>query len=246
MKQNNGKETRKTSQAVGLELERPVPPSKADVYEELFQASDNSNGDAQDNQVTEEMLQRLNSLSETLEGLTTEVRNRQEQIVRIHDEISRPKIEEQVLTEMHERNRELSEDFHEREVLNPIFLLLIGISDRCRQQAAKAREVADLQADSRNASALVALKKIQLAREADRIEIESALANYGVEASESLDDVFNPETQKCIERIETSIVARHGKVASRLLPGYQRNGKTIRQEYVAVYVARRTNIMKGV
>jgi hypothetical protein len=159
--------------------------------------------------------ERLSGLTEQFEGL---------------------KSRDDLLVEMHKECRAAGEHVLESQVLEPIFLTLIGIADRCRQQASKMQSVLDANPTSTNRAGLLAVQRIVEARTADRIEIEAALANYNVEPFETTGIKFDPSEQKCISRVEREDASLHGRVAQRLLPGYRRNGKALRPEYVSVYI----------
>ena len=82
------------------------------------------------------------------------------------------------------------------------------------------------------------VRQLLEAREADLVEIEALLTRYGVEPFQHPTDEFHPQTQRCVERIESRRAKQRGHVVARLLPGYRREGVVIRPECVSVYVAR--------
>ena len=189
---------------------------------------------------TAEIIQQLGQIQEYLKPLSG-------QIVEVNAEIKQTKIEQRVLTEMHDRCRDLGEQYYQREVLGPLFRCVIGIADRCRQQADTLKGLLKKHVARDNKTAMQAIQYLLDARQADYIEIESLLANYGVEPFENPDIKFDPTTQKCISRIETPEVDLVEKVSQRLLPGYRRDKKIIRKEYVKVYVlnGKTTRLSKG-
>lgn len=154
----------------------------------------------------------------------------------IHEELARISTDEQVMTDLHNRCRRLDELHYEREFLRPCFLGQIGIADRCRQQINNIEQLRAKHTNKANATVVKALKYLREARNADLIETENFLANYGVEPFENLGKKFDPASQKCIRRVECSDQALDGRIVERLLPGYRRDNKLIRQEYVSVYV----------
>ena len=160
-----------------------------------------------------------------------------EKLAMLGDQMKRLKTDDRVLTEMHHRYRELNEKHHEREVLRPIFLGLIGIADRCEQQTVKYRKIFNRYKSNGNKTAVKFIRFLVEAREADRIEIESLLANYSVQTFKQCDEKFDPKSQKCIKRIKCDDPEKQGVVYERVLPGYCRDGVIIRQEYVSVYVS---------
>ena len=178
----------------------------------------------------------IRSLSDHLQAIRDSIAPLQKDIAEIRTEMQRIKTDDHVFAEMHDRCRELGEQYYEREVLGPFLMTAIGIADRCRQQTARLHEMLQKHSGARNRAALLAIRQILDARTADRLEIESLLANYGVEPHESPDQAFDASLQKCIRRVECESSNLHGRICQRLLPGYQRHGKVLRQEYVSVYV----------
>ncbi len=154
----------------------------------------------------------------------------------IHEELARMKTDEQVMTDLHNRCRQLDELHYEREFLRPCFLGQIGIADRCRQQISNIEQLRAKHTGKANTTVVKALKYLLEARKADLIETENFLANYGVEPFENLGKKFDPASQKCIRRVECTDQALDGRIVERLLPGYRRDNKLLRQEYVSVYV----------
>lgn len=144
--------------------------------------------------------------------------------------------DDRLLTNLQESNRKLTEQFHEREVLDPIFRGLIGIADRCREQSGRIRHALSQPSYQRNATAQAALRHILEAREADRLEIENLLATLGVEAFRNPTDKFDPTVQKCIQRHSTDQPERRLIIAARLRPGYRRADRIVRPEFVSVYI----------
>jgi molecular chaperone GrpE (heat shock protein) len=184
------------------------------------------------------MVQRIGILSE-------ELKSYHEYLAKLSKGMEQLGTEKRVLTEMHDRCRELSEQFHEREFLKPIFLCLIGIADRCRQEIAKLRQTLKGYVNDTNIEVAFAIKSVIEARKADLIEIENLLANYGVESFRYSENKFDPKLQKCIRCVKCEDLGRHGLIAQQILPGYRRNGCILRPEYVSVYVPSIDNHQKG-
>jgi molecular chaperone GrpE (heat shock protein) len=178
----------------------------------------------------------VRALTEHLEMIEESIVSLQKDGTGILAEMRRIKMDDHVLTEMHDRCRKLNEQYYQHEVLGPVLLTIIGIADRCRQQTARLREMLDKHSDTGNQAALLAIRQILDARTADRLEIESLLANYGVEPYENPDEAFEASLQRCVSRLECKSVKLHGRICQRLLPGYRRHGKVLRQEYVSVHI----------
>lgn len=210
-------------------------PEVEEPFDELFESSDDS-PIHEPEETDGDVVEAINALATQVSSITVFSTSLDSKLAHIGSEVERIKMEERVITEMHERNRLLTEDYHEREVLSPIFLGLISIADRCEQLIQKVEWATRKHRKSSNPAGLAALQIIREARQADQIEIESYLAGLGVERFETASPVFDPDTQTCAKRINTIDPGRVNKIAERLLPGYRRSGKVIRQERVAVYV----------
>ena len=148
---------------------------------------------------------------------------------------------DQIITDLSTRYRDLNERFYEREVLLPVVYCLIRVADGCRQQIQKYE-----QAHAKHADGNKAIRFVVDCRKADLVQVEQALANLGVESFEHDGRSFEPSLQKCISRIESEDQTVEGLVAQHLLPGYMRNDRVIRKEYVNVYVpSNKTNNVKN-
>jgi len=169
----------------------------------------------------------------------------QEELGEMRQEMTRLKTDEQVFAEMHERNRELSEAFHERNVMEPVFLSLIGMADRAAGLVEEAEHANKAKAYSGSPLALGAIRSLCDAREADIVELQELLASFGVEHFVSANDMFDARIQRCISRVECRDPLQDGQIAESLRPGYRRNGKVIRPECVSVYVFSDANVTKG-
>jgi molecular chaperone GrpE (heat shock protein) len=94
---------------------------------------------------------------------------------------------------------------------------------------------------NKNRAAARAIKALIDSKQADIVELENALANYGVESFRNHKDTFDPRVQKCIERTPCYEKEMHGLIAQRLLPGYKRYEKILRQEFVTVFTLSEVN-----
>lgn len=165
--------------------------------------------------------------------LLDEVRGFRKESSQFGEELKRLRTDERILQDLHEANKKRSEDFHEREILSPVLHTLIGIADRCYQQIALAKAE---QASLEPAAAGEHLPSLIGSREADLIEIESRLVDFGVQRYLSTTQEFNTKIHKCVQRKLVSAASLSGRIVTRFLPGYRRNGKVIRPECVSVYV----------
>ena len=141
---------------------------------------------------------------------------------------------EAVVTDLHKRYSDLSEEFHQRETPGPVFHCLIAIADRCREKMRRLRSVATR--ETSDAALSAKLHDLIKARSADRIDAEQTLAILGVEPFRERNGAFNHKRQKVMQSVPTTDNALVGAVAKHLQPGYVRHGRVIRPELVAVYI----------
>ena len=193
------------------------------------------------------IVEHLDFLQGKINRISANTRAWAEQLSGVSKQVAELKATDQVLAELSTRCRQLGENFYEREVLSVVFRCLIGIADKCRQQIREIEQLPGLRHGDRSSPAARVNAYLLEARRVDLVEVEDALANLAVEPFEHPHESFDPSVQKCINRIESPRPQLHGHVAARLLPGYGRNGKVIRPEYVDVYVpAHDTNrLVKG-
>ena len=168
--------------------------------------------------------------------LGRQIEDMSQRIGELSGELEKVRIDKRVLTEMHDRCRELSEQHHQRNVLQPMFQTLIGLADRSRQKAGRLAPLLEKHAGQPDHPAVQAMRHLFEARRADCVEFEGLLATYGVEPFQNPDQKFDPSAQKCMRRIECQDSSRNATIAERLRPGYRRNGIVLRQEFVTVYV----------
>lgn len=161
-----------------------------------------------------------------------------EQLGVIQSELKRLKTDEQVLSDLRDRHSVLYERHHEREVLRPLFLAVVGILDRCGETTANLEKWLARHAGKSSTPAYKATRRLLDARRADQAELEGLLAGFGVESFQQERDEFDPSTQKAVRRVETDAEQLHGTIAERLRPGYRRSDLIVRQEYVSVHAHR--------
>ncbi len=142
---------------------------------------------------------------------------------------------QQALNELSLRCQAYSEQSHEREVIQPICRRLIGVIDRISDKERRFAAVLE-NLGKGNTARLKLLRSLQKDRHADRIEMESVLADFGVEPFEDIHRTFNAATQHCVASVPSGDSAQNNQIAQRVRPGYQRHSKVIRREYVTVFV----------
>lgn len=184
--------------------------------------------------------QDMKAMAEKLEEIKQNMAVQREQLAGFQVELGQLTLERQMFTHMQEQNRQYAEQFYEREFLSPFFLTLIGIADRCREQATRLRRAMAATAQSRDVEMSLLLKSLIESREGDRIEIEEMLANHSVESFQNCSGKYDASVQKCIRQECTEDPRQHGIIARRLAPGYRRNGRILRQEHVSVFVQKQS------
>lgn len=221
------------------EVQKPSPArgsSAADHASEPLQMLLDCAHDGRHAAPSEEKTRVPESTERGLELLQEQIAACAEELPVIRKELQRLQTADRVLSEMHSRCQELNEQFHEREVLGPVFLGLIGIADRCRQHIRRIERALDKSKEADGQAARDALGHLLDARNADCVELENMLAHLGVKPFEHKGDTFDPRSQKCVGRVESRNGELFDHVAARVLPGYTRNDRHVRPEYVKVYV----------
>jgi molecular chaperone GrpE (heat shock protein) len=143
---------------------------------------------------------------------------------------------DEAFTKLQQGYQALVEQFHEREVLQPMFLQLIAIADRCREKIARLEAFLGRQGTIKDSAKRDLVRYLVSTRRADLTEFENILANFGVAPFEHPEESFDRSVQFCMVRTVADRPGLIGKIARRLRPGYRRNAQVIRPEFVAVYV----------
>jgi len=179
----------------------------------------------------------LESMAESGNAQIQEIQNKLQQLT--HGQ--------QALSSIHADIRDLLENSHRKSLILSSNTLIV-LAGRKANLIAKTQKSLEAYSDLPRCSAASALHVLLKSSEADLIEIEGAMDTLGLEAFIHPDDVFNPHSQSCIKRINTSDPELEGKIASRILPGYRRCGaedELIRREIVEVYVIHKGQIQNG-
>ena len=231
-----------TEQDVQKGLFEPEPES-AEAEEGLRNLlNGQADGQADAHSIIEATIEKCTApLGQEIEQLGQQVRDMTQQLAALPSELEEARVEQRVLTEMHDRCRELTEQHHQREILQPLFMTLIGMADRSRQKAARLVPLLEQHAGQLDHPAVQAMRHLREARRADCVEVEGVLAVYGAEPFQHPGHKFDPSTQKCMRRVECDDPAQHTIIAERLRPGYRRDGIVLRQEFVTVYVCPRAD-----
>jgi len=168
----------------------------------------------------------------------SEVQDRNaELLAEMTQELKRLNDAQTLAAKMQEEIQGLRENFYETNVLMPLIETMINIAERCRRQVDSLYESLQSSAHSQDWKSLAHITQVIDARSADRVIIESALANFGVEPFNATGERFDSTHQRCIQRIPTENREQHGIIAKRLQPGYRRNGAILCRESVGVYIS---------
>jgi len=226
---------------------QPKPSKMKDGFDEFF--SERPDPEMHDTVIRgmDELKGLLETLSDGIAGSNDKMGGILDHLSEMSNEIARLKTDDTVMAELQDRNRALSESFHERELLHPIFLSLIGIADRCAQQVTELECAMETRKAASNEPGMAALRRIRDARMADAVEVHNVLAGFAVECFEVPGNSFDPEHQTCVQAVEADDERANGLIKERLLPGYRRNGTVVRPERVAVWVTTRSDVtnLKG-
>jgi hypothetical protein len=149
--------------------------------------------------------------------------------------------DKRVLSQLSDECRAHRERFHEREVLKPIFNLLVGLAVRCQREFASLNAKLSRHVQELPFEAVAAIRLALEARKADLAEFQSGLANYGVQAFSNASRRFDAAKQEIVQRVRTVHREQHGSIAERIAVGYARDGSIIQKERVNVYVFNETN-----
>lgn len=175
-------------------------------------------------------------LTKQLEDISNDLKVCQEQLSRLTQETEELKGSEQIISNLSSRCRDLTEQFHERQIILPVINCLIRMADNCRKQIDKFQKIRARHTESKNESAIKVFMFLIDTRGANLVELEDVLANLSVESYQHHEDIFEPSLQKCINRIECEEQAFVHRIACRLHPGYRRYDRIVRKECVNVYV----------
>ena len=140
-----------------------------------------------------------------------------------------------VLIRVHERLAKYEEDAWNRSFVEPLTRKLVPICRRIVDQLALLdRETAKLSPHSRRRGVF---RWSFQALEAVRVELETALSDFGVDAYNHDSQRFDRSCQDAVERVPTADAAAIGVVVRRISPGFRIGDRILIPERVAVYVS---------
>lgn len=133
--------------------------------------------------------------------------------------IERSQMEEEIITNMDAELQKYKTDMY-AQLIVPIFKDIIDLRESFERFIEKSKEGLDIEDRLKDYST----------------EMMDILDRYGVETYNSVEhELYNPQKQKVIKKIDTDDENLNGKVAEIMNNGYQYNGKPIYPERVAVY-----------
>lgn len=133
---------------------------------------------------------------------------------------------DQIIDKLHQELQEYKQDIVKKHILS-VVLDVVKVADDIRKWIAYFRSLDVSQRDP-----------VKLFRYLEAIpsDLEDIFYWQGVKPYVSSEGVFNPATQRAIKKIATDDSTKDKTVAKSIRPGYEWEGKIIRQEMVAVYV----------
>ncbi len=136
---------------------------------------------------------------------------------------------------LHERLAAYEQDERSRSFLEPLTRKAAPLHRRLREQAGHARRAFEtLPQQLRQASPYYwAYRSL----EATRVELETLLADFGIETFVAGGNAFDRRCQEAVERVTAGSSHKTGEIARRIAPGLRIDGRVIVAERVAVYVA---------
>ena len=137
--------------------------------------------------------------------------------------------------QLHERLAVYEQDERSRSFLEPLARKAAPLHRRLREQAGHARSALEsLPQPLREASPYYwAYRSL----EATRAELETLLADFGIETFIASGSGFDRRCQEAVERVAVKGSHKTGEIARRIAPGLRIDGRIVVAERVAVYVA---------
>ncbi len=167
---------------------------------------------------------------ETAEALRARLDALHDQLVRLNSEfagkLKYDAHKDQIIDKLHQELQEYKQDIVKKHILS-IVLDVVKVADDIRKWLAYFRSLDISQRDP-----------VKLFRYLEAIpsDLEDIFYWQGVKPYTHHDGPFNPATQRAIKKIPTGDSTKDKSVARSIRPGYEWEGKVIRQEMVAVYV----------
>jgi molecular chaperone GrpE (heat shock protein) len=170
------------------------------------------------------------ALSQEPEDLQYRLNTIQDQLVQLQDEftgkLKYDAHKDQIIDKLHQELQEYKQDIVKKHILS-IVLDVVKVADDIRKWITYFRSLDVSQRDP-----------VKLFRYLEAIpsDLEDIFYWQGVKPYVSREGAFNPATQRAIKKIPTDDSTKDKTIAKSIRPGYEWEGKVIRQEMVAVYV----------
>ena len=136
--------------------------------------------------------------------------------------------EEKIIDNMHKELQEYKDDL-KFQLIKPILQDIISVADSISRMSAAYLAKPEGEQDIPNAKFLGYVD-----------DLHDIMENNGIDIYKSHEgDNFTPIKQRIIEKVETEDETLNGKIAKSYTHGYEKNGKVITAEKVAVYVLKK-------
>jgi molecular chaperone GrpE (heat shock protein) len=162
--------------------------------------------------------------------LQTQLDAIQDQLAKLNDEftgkLKYDAHKDQIIDKLHQELQEYKQDIVKKHILS-IVLDVVKVADDIRKWITYFRSLDVSQRDP-----------VKLFRYLEAIpsDLEDIFYWQGVKPYVNPEGAFNPATQRAIKKIPTDDISKDKTIAKSIRPGYEWEGKVIRQEMVAVYV----------
>ncbi len=173
----------------------------------------------------------LGAIGQDLDGLTESVAQQREQIAEL---LAR----DELFGQLHERLAGYEQDERRRTFIEPLTRKLAALQrSLLENRAFVEKALRSLPQPLRSHSAYFWSGQVL---EGICIELESVLADFGVEPFTSESNRFDRTCQEAVQRVAATDAAQVGRIATRIAPGLRIEDRVIIAEQVAVFVGRTT------
>jgi molecular chaperone GrpE (heat shock protein) len=133
---------------------------------------------------------------------------------------------DEIIDKLHNELQEYKQDILKKHILS-IVMDVVKVADDIRKWLTYFRSLEVSQRDPR---------KLFRYLEAIPSDLEDIFYWHGVRPFSTAEGIFDPARQRAIKKIPSMDASQDKLIAESLRPGYEWDGKVIRQEMVAVYV----------
>lgn len=221
----NGKQIETTETACAPEGLMAIPPEEAAV-ESAVDLDDQGAGESNGRDVIEAA---ITGLAEAMAAVRTALDTQAEQVAELV-------VRDELLGRLHDRLAGYEQDERVRSFIAPLTRKIAALHRRILDQ--KTHLTSALRALPRELRAHTNEYWAYKALDGIRVELETILADFGVESFICEADRFDRRRQEAIRRVATDNAEQIGVIAQRLAPGFQLGDRIIVTERVAVFVGR--------